>query len=350
LRGKTKKILFLYTELAAYFLACIDHLESNYDVEVHIVRWKVNEEAPFNFNFSNRVSIYNREDYSLSQLKKLVNEIDPGIIYCSGWMDKDYVRICRKYKSSIPVIVGIDNKWRGDLKQKIAKFLSPLTVGRAFNHAWVAGDSQKKFALNLGFKETTILTGFYSADTSRFYDFFDDTFDVKRKKIPHRFIYVGRYYDFKGVEELWQAFEEVNKDEEDKWELWCFGVGDIKPVTSESIKHFGFVQPEDLKPYILETSVFVLPSRTEPWGVVVHEFAASGYSMILSDEVGSASQFLKEGKNGYTFRAGNKEELKKRMKTIMSHTDKELISMGELSYELSKQNSPEIWSSKLMKL
>ena len=58
------RIVFLYTELAGYFLACINELTKRDDVEVHIFRWPVNKEAPFNFNFNNKVKIYNRNDFN----------------------------------------------------------------------------------------------------------------------------------------------------------------------------------------------------------------------------------------------------------------------------------------------
>lgn len=42
-----------------------------------------------------------------------------------------------------------------------------------------------------------------------------------------------------------------------------------------------------------QCGVFILPSRIEPWGVVVHEFSAAGFPLLLSDQVGSAESFWK---------------------------------------------------------
>ena len=345
-----KKIVFLYTELAQYFLACVEELCKNHPVEVHIVKWEVNKEAPFQFKFPENVNVYDRDNYSDDKLGELLTDIGPNIIYCSGWIDKGYVKICRKFKARTPVIVGIDNQWRGDLKQRIGAVVAPFTIRKSFTHAWVAGESQRKFASKLGFPKDKILTGFYSADTPKFEKYYQNNIEIKNKSFPHRFIYMGRYYDFKGIKDLWEVFLELKKEEKNDWELWCFGTGDIEPFEGEGIKHFGFVQPDDFEKNIAQTGVFVLPSHEEPWGVVVHEFAASGYPMILSDEVGAKEEFLEEGRNGYVFRAGNKQELKKSLQSIMTHTDKELISMSEVSHQLSKKNSPEIWATRLMKI
>src|SRR5688572_27242054 len=56
------KIVFLYTELAGYFLACVEALSKN--AEVMIVRWPVNKEAPFQFSTPGSVKIYNRNEWS----------------------------------------------------------------------------------------------------------------------------------------------------------------------------------------------------------------------------------------------------------------------------------------------
>ena len=50
------------------------------------------------------------------------------------------------------------------------------------------------------------------------------------------------------------------------------------------------MQPEDLLAFMSTGKAFVLPSTFEPWGVAVHEFAAAGYPLILSDAVGALAR------------------------------------------------------------
>ena len=121
-------------------------------------------------------------------------------------------------------------------------------------------------------------------------------------------------------EELWQAFVELQTEQPNEWELWCLGIGDIKPIEHPKIKHFGFVQPKDLATYTSQTGVFVLPSRFEPWGVVVHEFAASGFPLLLSNQVGAKEQFLQETKNGFEFKSENVSGLKASISSSLSTT------------------------------
>jgi glycosyltransferase involved in cell wall biosynthesis len=345
---QSKKILFLYTELAGYFLSCVAELLKEPGVEVHIVRWPVNNEAPFDFEFSDKLKIYERKSYSREQLITLASTISPDIIYCSGWVDKDYLAVCRQYRNSIPVMVGLDNHWKGTLKQRIACMAAKVSIHRCFNYCWVPGAPQFIYAQKLGFKKENILQGFYSADVLAFQQMYEASRQEKEKRFPKRFIYVGRYYAFKGVQDLWEAFIEMNNEGGSEWELWCLGKGDIEPVSHPKIKHFGFVQPSQMSEFIGKTGVFVLPSHFEPWGVVVHEFAAAGFPLICSDEVGAATAFIADGYNGYIYEAGNKSDLKKKLKEITSMSDHTLLEMGTRSIEKAEQVTPAKWVRTLL--
>jgi glycosyltransferase involved in cell wall biosynthesis len=342
------KVLFLYTELAGYFLTCCEKLAEQ--AEVHIVRWPVNKEAPFEFSLSKGIIIYDKENYSLRGLKELVANISPSVIVCSGWIDKDYLKVTRSYFGKIPTIMTCDTHWNRSARQMIAVIAGRILLQRIFSHAWVPGKAQSHYARLLGFEARSILKGFYSCDLDKFNKYYKDTFPDKKIRVPKRFVYAGRYYKFKGVEDLWNAFIELKTEQKSEWELWCIGTGDLIPVEHPAIKHFGFVQPSDLLPILSGTSVLVLPSHFEPWGVVTQEFAAAGFPLLLSREVGSCEMFLIEGKNGFSFPAKDKEALKVELKKITNLTDKELISMSEQSHDVAQRNSPALWAETLLSL
>jgi glycosyltransferase involved in cell wall biosynthesis len=342
-------VVFLYSEIAGYFLACCKELSEEYNIKVHVVRYPVNQEAPFTFEKTKEnIILYNRRDYSYKQLENLLEAINPGIIICSGWIDKDYLRICKKYYGKTPTVLTLDTHWRGDLKQKIATFISPFYLKKRFSHAWVPGTIQKKYALKLGFKEEQIRLGFYSCDVNYFSSLYDKINKYKKQSAPNRFIYVGRYYDFKGITDLWNAFIELQNEYPSDWELWCMGTGTLTPVIHPKIKHLGFVQPTDFFNYVKDTSVFVLPSLFEPWGVVLHEFATMGFPLIVSDKTGAAEAFMEPGKNGFVFESGNTSSLKEKLKTMMQMPPENLTLMGEHSRKLALKITPATWSYTLM--
>jgi len=98
------RLLFLYTELAPYFLCCLENFIKKHDAKVALVHWKVNREAPFDFSFSGEITLFNRNDLNAKQLISVAKNFAPDAIYCSGWMDKDYLKVCRYFRKKIPVI------------------------------------------------------------------------------------------------------------------------------------------------------------------------------------------------------------------------------------------------------
>ncbi|WP_242928044.1 glycosyltransferase family 4 protein [Pontibacter vulgaris] len=346
------RFLYLYTELADYFLACLKALVEEHQAEIHLVRWPINQEAPFQFTIPAGVVLYEKAAYSRAELIKIAQELKPNLIFCSGWMDKDYLAVVRSFHKRIPALVGLDNHWTGALKQQLACLLSPFTLHRLFTHAFVAGAPQALYARKLSFAPSHILQGYYAANVPVFYQQYLDNLAAKSAAYPKRFLYVGRYVPHKGLDVLWQAFTELQAEQPNDWELWCLGTGPLEKeaVKHPKIKHFGFVQPAQLVDFISQAGVFVLPSLFEPWGVVVHEFAAAGFPLICTDKVGAATAFLEDGHNGYIVKAGDINALKDALGRIIKMTDPELLEMGKKSTALALKNNPSVWASKLIEL
>jgi glycosyltransferase involved in cell wall biosynthesis len=341
-------VLFLYTELADYFLKCCDELSKT--ASIHIVRWPVNKEAPFQFSYSDSIKIYDKDKYSVDQLQELITGINPDMIVCSGWVDKEYLKLTRPYFKKIPTVLTCDTHWTGSLKQRLATVLSRFFLLNVFSHAWVPGNIQKTYALKLGFKAANIAEGFYCCDLQKFNAVYTQNARQKENDFPKRFLYVGRYYDFKGIGDLWEAFIRLQSEQANDWELWCLGTGTKTPVEHPKIRHFGFVQPKDLEPLLEQSGVFILPSRFEPWGVVVQEYAAAGFPMLLSQAVGAREAFLEEGKNGFSFPAEDAESLKNQLKKMINLSAKDLFLMSEKSHALAQKISPAQWAATVFKI
>ena len=210
-----------------------------------------------------------------------VSTFQPDLILSSGWMDKDYVEVCRKMRGQSVTVLSLDNHWTGSAKQQVARLVAPFTIRRAFAKAYVPGEEQRQYALRLGFEEGEIRTGFYSADTQKFDGFYGQLSAGKKNALPKRFLYLGRYVEHKGIFDLWSAFAKYRQAGGD-WELWCVGTGDqyAQRVEGEGIRHFGFVQPSEMLPILEGCGVYILPSHFEPWGVSVHEMGVAGFPML----------------------------------------------------------------------
>ncbi|MCK9480692.1 MAG: glycosyltransferase family 4 protein [Bacteroidia bacterium] len=347
-------ILILYTEIAQYVSSSLYHFLNRFQhVEIHLVKYPVNAEAPFEFKTTNRLYIYNRKEFDKQSLSAFADKLAPDLIMCSGWIDKDYLAVCKEFVKKIPVILAMDNHWNGSLKQRLLQLTAPFTIHKTFNKAWVPGLPQKQYALKLGFKEKQIKTGYYCGDTNSFSTFYHQFKDKKFKEFPKRFICVARYIPAKGLENLWQAFIDLKKDGTlQGWKLWCLGTGlDFeKRVEHKDIKHWGFIQPNAMGKFIEDTGVFILPSRFEPWAVVVHEFAAAGFPLLISTAVGAGSEFLHEGKNGFSFPPDDIGSLKQTLLKAASLNQLQYNAMAETSVLLSNKINLNSWSETLFDL
>ena len=217
---------------------------------------------------------------------------------------------------------------------------------RIFSHAWIPGIYQYEYARRLGFSKSVISTGMYSADLPRFNQVFQESMYLKEISYPKKLLYVGRFVTLKGILELYQAFDELNNEIDHEWSLELIGAGPLKNQLQpkENIRIRDFVQPAQLPLLAKEAGIFVLPSHREPWAVVLHEFAATGLPLISTDAAGAATAFVKEGFNGWQFKAGDKDDLKKALRSAIQKTPAELLEMGRRSQELSRQISPTIWA------
>lgn len=354
-----RKVLFLYTELAPYFLAGVERLVADHGVEVHIVRWPVNREAPFALRFADRVKVHAREAFDDAGLLRLVQDIDPAIAFASGWVDKGYLKACRALRRrGVPTVMCSDTAWRGDARQWAAVVAARLWLHRTFSHAWVTGAPQARYARHLGFAEARVRTGFYSADTDRFLPLGARLLHERAAHWPHRFLCVARYIPTKGHQLLCDVFARLcDEGLAGDWELWIAGTGELHAQVAASpagrharIRHLGFVQADDMPKVLEACGAFVLPSTYEPWGVVVHEQACAGMPLVLSSAVGAGERFLREGRNGSRFTAGDSEALRAALLRVLRTDDAALLTMGGHSRALGADWTPADWSRVVMDL
>lgn len=99
--------------------------------------------------------------------------------------------------------------------------------------------------------------------------------------------------------------------------LLIVGDGELRPsleklaaeVAPGLVKFLGFRNQTELPAFYDLCDLFVLPSVFEPWGLVVNEVMNAAKPVIVSDQVGSGPDLVREGENGSIFPAGDVERL-----------------------------------------
>jgi glycosyltransferase involved in cell wall biosynthesis len=98
------------------------------------------------------------------------------------------------------------------------------------------------------------------------------------------------------------------------------------------IRFCGFRNQSELPRFFDLASVFVLPSRHEPWGLIVNEVMNAGRAVILSDEVGCLPDLVTDGVEGCVFPMGDVEALTTALRRVLA-TPETAAEMGRRGLE-----------------
>ncbi len=344
MQRKSQQYLFLYSRLPDYFFRCVQYLleKSPAGSQACIVCYPQDANAPYRHEeVPDVIRIVEKKNLAV------IDHWQPDIIYIAGWGDKDYNQVAAKWINRVPVIVGMDNPWKGSLKQKFACFIAPFYLKNKATHLWVAGYPQYEYARRMGFPANRILHDLYCADTSQF-----------RKSLSgfrKRIVFVGRMVAYKRPGWLVETFNEllVKHPELQDWELLMIGNGPLQQdlqkryARAKQVSFLSFVQPAELVQYYHQSAVFCMPSAYEHWGVVVQEAAAAELALLLSDTCGAASTFLINGFNGYVFDSDNKDDFRKKLDMLMKEAPASLQQMGKQSVALSERITHDTWCGNL---
>ncbi|HMF52891.1 MAG TPA: glycosyltransferase family 4 protein [Edaphobacter sp.] len=99
-----------------------------------------------------------------------------------------------------------------------------------------------------------------------------------------------------------------------------------------SIRFCGFRNQSELPRFFDLATVFVLPSRHEPWGLIVNEVMNAGRAVIVSDEVGCYPDLITDGVEGVIFPAGDIDALTVALRRILA-TPETAAEMGRRARE-----------------
>jgi len=141
-------------------------------------------------------------------------------------------------------------------------------------------------------------------------------------------LFASKLQPRKRVLDLLDAYLALTPNREPHPYLLIVGDGEDRPTLEVRIAHAaaqdirsirlcGFRNQSELPRFFDLATVFVLPSRHEPWGLIVNEAMASATPVILSDEVGCHPDLLTDGIEGYLFPAGNIPALTHALRKIL---------------------------------
>ncbi len=141
-----------------------------------------------------------------------------------------------------------------------------------------------------------------------------------------RIVFSGRLVPTKRLDLLIAAFLAVVA-QRPEWDLIIIGDGplreeleaEIPAGMTDRVTWTGFLDTqEDVSALYRACDVLVLASDWENWALVVLEAVAAGLAVVSSSVVGAAADLVRQGENGFVFRAGDLADL---IRSLLEVTD-----------------------------
>jgi 1,2-diacylglycerol 3-alpha-glucosyltransferase len=296
-------------------------------------------------------------------LWRKLDELDPEVVLIPGYYTAPALAAAVWAKRRNRKTILMTETTQGDHERVWWKEAAKGRLIRTLFDAAIAGGS--RHVAYLGELK------FPAARIGHFYDVVDNDFfrdgaaRSRRTETPAQFqlpdryfLYVGRLAPEKNLEALVRTFAAA-RIRGSQSSLVLVGDGPLRPRLERQVQEAGlgpYVRFAGLKstaeilPYYAFAHAFVLPSRQEPWGLVVNEALAAGLPVIVSNRCGCANDLVAHGINGFLFDADHEEELTDFLWRVDQWGSQERAFAGRHSEELVSRYSPRNWAEEVLRL
>ena len=344
------KILILLENIIPYQLA---RISANKDINIVIGVSSVkdsfsvlNQSLP-----ANNIKVIHFKKKSLVDFYKFLVQNQIDCIFTSGYNFKLSLiaLLCKKKCKNLRVYACCESNeydYKRNflvefIKKNILKCFDGFLVGSKDHEAYIKKIIGQNERINIQ-KGYNVIDNIHFAKTSK-----------KTKNESLSFLSVGRFERKKNHVGLIKAYKILDniciENLIDTPPLYIIGDGYLKGKINNLIKSLKLSSkviltgaiPYDLLPYAYHNaSIFIHPSTTEQWGLVVNEAMASSLPVIVSNKCGCSKFLVENGKNGYTFDPNNYNEIALLMYKFLVNKNFNLDKMGKHSKNLINKYYP----------
>ena len=265
------------------------------------------------------------EDVSLrdrtTALIRQVRAFRPDVINLTGYYDLAQLAVLAWARlNGVRVIMqnestAVDHQ-RGSWKERFKR-----TVFSQCDGFFCFGEQSARYLTNLGVPISKILLRKNAVDNQALRMAYDQALPTRLQQQlalslkPNNFLFVGRLIAFKNLPMLLACFAEARQQapEATDWGVILLGDGPEQARLEQQIKSLNLTDAVRLLPgrpwfrvpdVLALASVLVLPSTSEPWGLVVNEAMACGLPVLVSNRCGCVPDLVHDGQNGFVFDPG----------------------------------------------
>ncbi|WP_051230535.1 glycosyltransferase family 4 protein [Epilithonimonas caeni] len=316
------------------------YLAEHYNYNVTILSLNKNHVNPF-YTFSPKINMLsidvtgNPIQYFKSYkqgIQKIVDEVQPDIIsVCDDGLKGFFIPSIIKTKAKLIYERHVSKL--AEIKSNDGFLKSLLTKAKWLMMEKLGGKYAKFVVLTNGnLKEWEMLDNLMVIPNPLSFQP-EESSSLDKKQV----ICVGKISYQKGQDLLLQAWELVNTRFPD-WELHLYGKENKNFLDTRNLPNnvYYFSPEKNIQQKYLESSIYVMSSRFEGFGMVLIEAMACGLPCVSFDCDYGPSDIIQEGIDGYLVANGNISGLADRLEKLMTNEDLRK-SMGQKAKENVKR-------------
>lgn len=301
------------------------------------------------------------EDVDRTQLERKLftrlDEIAPDIIVLPGYGEA-VIRQAARWASKRGVATVLLSASQRSDRTRFAPVekLKGRWIQTHFDSAFVGGERATAYLADLGFPREriwrifSVVDGGFFAEQAQKIRLEEEKWTKELQLDRPYFLYVGRFSPEKNLQTLLRAYQTYRGISPEPWSLTLVGDGPeadrlrefVATAGVEGVRLVGFKQVDELPAYYGLASCFILPSLSEPWGLVVNEAMASGLPLLVSNRCGATGDLVFQGLNGYVFDPNDPDRLAQLMERMSADPDR-AQRMGDASRNIVSIYTPQNW-------
>lgn len=348
----TRRVAVLWEHLAGYVQASLRAVAALDRTELLVVQRSREPHAAFARRLGESCEVIDLADAnggSPIDLVARVRAFAPDVTLVTANADPRYESVARaNHEDGRITVWGSDVPPRSWWRDSYGMARGRLGALRPYDAAFVPGRAGRDYARRIGFAEPRIFEGLYACDTDLFRPIGASRHTPgSGSNWPGVFLFAGQFIPRKGLDTLLAAYRRYRQDRAAPWELWCVGAGPLRSTLDgqTGVRVLDFLPPPELAHVMAQAGAFVLPSRIDHWGVVIHEAACAGLPIIASRTAYASLDLVREGWNGHTFPAGDAARLAQLLAICAG--ENAARTMGERSVEMSRRFDPAVFAQVL---
>jgi glycosyltransferase involved in cell wall biosynthesis len=284
----------------------------------------------------------------------IVNEITSrryDAVWVHGYMGRtSRLAMLASLIKRIPVLMRGESHLRVDrpsATKECAKYLALRALFSRLAGFLCIGALNKAYYQHFGVPESRLFWCPYTVDNA-FFRRHAEALAPQRRQVRARWgfdddrpviLFVGKFVTVKQPLLLLEAFRRVRRRR--RCALLMAGDGplrgeieaEIRSGSIPDVRITGFLNQTEIPMAYAASDLLVLPSRAEPWGLVVNEAMNFSLPILASDRVGCGPDLVRHGVNGEVFDHSSAEALETSLERCISQPDR-LRELGRASLGL----------------